>query len=57
MFVHRKLAALCSILIAECVTLSAFAAKVTEPTAAAHVYPGLCDVNGKNLLTANSGNG
>ena len=49
MFVHRKLAALCSILVAECVTLSAFAVKVTEPTAAAHAYPGLCDVNGKKL--------
>jgi hypothetical protein len=49
MFVHRKLAALCSILVAEFVTLSAFAIEVTEPTAAAHAYPGLCDVNGKKL--------
>jgi hypothetical protein len=49
MFVHGKLAALCSILVAEFVTLSAFAIEVTEPTAAAHAYPGLCDVNGKKL--------
>jgi hypothetical protein len=49
MFVHRKLAALCSILLAEFVTLSAFAIEVTDPTAAAHAYPGLCDVNGKKL--------
>jgi hypothetical protein len=49
MFVQRKLAALCSILLAECLTLSAFAIKVTEPAAAAHGYPGLCDINGKKL--------
>ena len=49
MFVHGRLAALCSILVAECVTLSAFAIKVTEPAAAAHGYPGLCDINGKKL--------
>jgi hypothetical protein len=49
MFVHKNLAVLCSILVAECVTLSAFAIEVTEPTAAAHAYPGLCDVNGKKL--------
>src|SRR5262249_30078262 len=49
MFVHRKLAVLCSILLVECVTLSAFAIKVTEPTAASHGYPGLCDMNGNKL--------
>ena len=49
MFVHKNLAVLCSILVAESVTLSAFAIEVTEPTAAAHAYPGLCDVNGKKL--------
>ena len=32
-----------------CVTLSAFAIKVTEPAAASHGYPGLCDINGKKL--------
>ena len=49
MFVQRKLAALCSIFLAECLTLSAFAIEVTEPAAAAHGYPGLCDINGKKL--------
>jgi hypothetical protein len=49
MFVQRKLAALCSILVTLCVTLSAFAVKVTEPAAAAHGYPGLYDINGKKL--------
>ena len=49
MFVPRKLAALCSIFLAECLTLSAFAIDVTEPAAAAHGYPGLCDINGKKL--------
>jgi hypothetical protein len=49
MFVQRKLAALCSILLTECITLSAFAVKVTEPAAAAHAYPGLCDINGKKI--------
>src|SRR5215471_20798277 len=49
MFVQRKLAAFFSILVAECVTLSAFAIKVTEPAAAAHGYPGLYDINGKKL--------
>ena len=49
MIVQRKLAALCSIFLAECLTLSAFAIEVTEPAAAAHGYPGLCDINGKKL--------
>ena len=49
MFVQRKLAALCSIFLAECLTLSAFAIELTEPAAAAHGYPGLCDINGKKL--------
>jgi hypothetical protein len=49
MFVQRKLAALCSILVTVCLTLSAFAIKVTEPAAAAHAYPGLCDINGKKI--------
>ena len=49
MFVQRKLTVLCSILVTMCVTLSAFAIKVTEPAAASHGYPGLCDINGKKL--------
>jgi len=57
MFAQKKLAALCSILVAECLTLSAFGVDVTQPAGAAHGYPGVCDINGKNSLTANSGNG
>src|SRR5215472_14227395 len=49
MFVQRKLAALFSILVTVSVTLSAFAIKVTEPAAASHGYPGLCDMSGKKL--------
>jgi hypothetical protein len=49
MCVQKKLAALCSILVAECLTLSAFGVEVTEPAAASHGYPGLCDINGKKL--------
>ena len=49
MFVQRKLAALFSILVTVSVTLSAFTIKVTEPAAASHGYPGLCDINGKKL--------
>lgn len=49
MLVHRKLAVLCSILVAESLTLSAFAIEVTEPAAAAHGYPGVYDINGKKL--------
>ena len=49
MFVHKTLVALCAIFVAGCLALSAFAIEVTEPTAAAHAYPGLCDVNGKKL--------
>jgi hypothetical protein len=26
-----------------------FALELTEPTAAAHAYPGLCDINGRKL--------
>src|SRR5207247_4334091 len=46
---QKTLAALCSIFLTECVTLSAFAIEVTEPAAASHGYPGLCDINGKKL--------
>ena len=52
MFVRRKLAALCSIFIAECLTVSAFAVEVTQPAGAAHGYPGLYDINGKKLANA-----
>ena len=40
MLVGRKLAALCSILVAEWLTVSAFAIEVTQPAGAAHGYPG-----------------
>ena len=46
---QKTLAALCSIFLTECVILPAFAIEVTEPAAASHGYPGLCDVNGKKL--------
>jgi hypothetical protein len=49
MFVRKKLAALCTIFLAQCLTLSAFAIEVTEPAAASHGYPGLCDISGKKL--------
>ena len=52
MFVRRKLAAFCSILVAECLTVSAFAVEVTQPAGAAHGYPGLYDINGKKLANA-----
>ena len=48
-FVRRKLAALCSIFVAECLTVSAFAVEVTQPADAAHGYPGVYDINGKKL--------
>jgi hypothetical protein len=49
MRIQKTFAILCSIFVAECFTLSAFALKVTEPAAASHGYPGLCDINGKKL--------
>jgi len=49
MRIQKALAALCSIFVAECFVLSAFAIEVTEPAGAAHGYPGLCDINGKKL--------
>jgi hypothetical protein len=52
MRIKKTLAALCSILVAECLTLSAFAIEVTEPAAAAHGYPGLYDINGKKLANS-----
>jgi len=52
MFVGRILAALCSIFVAECLTLSVFAVEVTQPSGAAHGYPGLYDATGKKLANA-----
>ena len=52
MFVGRILAALCSIFVAECLTLSVFAVEVTQPAGAAHGYPGLYDASGKKLANA-----
>jgi len=52
MFARTTLAVLCSIVIAECLTLSTFAVEVTQPAGAAHGYPGLYDINGKKLANA-----
>ena len=49
MLVRRKLAAFCLILGAQWLALSVLAIEVTEPAAASHGYPGLCDLNGKKL--------
>jgi hypothetical protein len=46
---QKTLAALCSLFVAQCLTLAAFAVEVTEPAGAAHGYPGLYDINGKKL--------
>jgi hypothetical protein len=49
MRIQKTLAALCSLFVAQCLTLAAFAVEVTEPAGAAHGYPGLYDSNGKKL--------
>src|SRR5438094_8882437 len=49
MLAPRKLVTVFSILAAGVIVAPVFALKVTEPTAAAHGYPGLCDINGKKL--------
>src|SRR5437773_10743606 len=49
MRIRKTLAALCSLFVAQCLTLPAFAVEVTEPAGAAHGYPGLYDINGKKL--------
>jgi hypothetical protein len=49
MLATRRLVTVFSILAAGVIVAPVFALKVTEPTAAAHAYPGLCDVNGKKL--------
>src|ERR1044071_4592744 len=45
----RYFAALCIIIVVECVALSSSAIEVTELEGAAHGYPALCDINGKKL--------
>src|SRR5512133_1204698 len=49
MLAPRKLVAVFSILAAGMIAAPGYALKVTEPAAASHGYPGLCDVNGKKL--------
>src|SRR5215470_2964433 len=45
----RKLIAVFSILAAGAIAAPVFALRVTEPAAASHGYPCLCDINGKKL--------
>ena len=47
MFARKKLVTVFSILAAGMIVAPVFALKVTEPAAASHGYPGLCDLNGK----------
>src|ERR687887_1351681 len=49
MLATRKLVAVFSIVAAAIIVTPVFALKVTEPAAASHGYPGLCDINGKKL--------
>jgi hypothetical protein len=49
MRVTRKLVTGFSILAAGMIAAPVLALKVTEPAAASHGYPGLCDINGKKL--------
>src|SRR5919197_855922 len=49
MLATRKLVAVFSIVAAGIIVTPVFALKVTEPAAASHGYPGLCDINGKKL--------
>src|SRR5438105_10165767 len=49
MLATRKLVTVFSILALGVIVAPVFALKVTEPAAAAHGYPGLCDINGKKL--------
>src|SRR5437899_7072809 len=49
MLAPRKLVTLFSILALGVIAAPVYALKVTEPAAAAHGYPGLCDINGKKL--------
>jgi hypothetical protein len=49
MRIQKTLATLCSLFVAQWLTLAAFAVKVAELAGAAHGYPGLYDINGKKL--------
>ena len=49
MRVTRKLVTGFSILAAGMIAAPVLALKLTEPAAASHGYPGLCDINGKKL--------
>jgi hypothetical protein len=49
MLATRKLVIGFSILAAGMIVAPVYALKVTEPAAASHGYPGLCDMNGKKL--------
>src|SRR5215471_13317445 len=49
MFAKKKLVTVFLILAAGMIVAPVFALKVTEPAAASHGYPGLCDLNGKKL--------
>src|SRR2546423_9173251 len=49
MLATRKLVIVSSILGAGMIVAPVYALKVTEPAAASHGYPGLCDINGKKL--------
>src|SRR5438067_11479521 len=49
MLATTKLVTVFSILGAGVIAAPVYALKVTEPAAAAHGYPGLCDINGKKL--------
>ena len=49
MFATRKLVTGFSILAAGMIAAPVLALKVTEPAAASHGYPGLCDISGKKL--------
>jgi hypothetical protein len=49
MVATRRLVTVFSVLAAGVIVAPVFALKVTEPAAASHGYPGLCDTNGKKL--------
>src|SRR5262245_53327468 len=49
MLATRKLITVFSILASGMLVAPVLALKVTEPAAASHGYPGLCDMNGKKL--------
>jgi hypothetical protein len=49
MLARRKLVIVFSVLAGGLIVAPVFALKVTEPAAASHGYPGLCDINGRKL--------